>query len=180
MAITFITLISVAITFITLISLANRLIHSHHHHHHQQYVTHAPFPFPSIDSQVFAATARLTSLDLSHNRLSEVTDMMFSRLELSLVELDVSYNNVRAIKGLALQHLQHLRRLSLARNPLTALTDVQFPQHLRSLDLSHCALTIIDHCQLSGLPDLSFIGLAGNDLQVKGLGAGRWKGWGGG
>lgn len=121
----------------------------------------------SIDSQVFAAMRHLSSLDMSRNRLPEVTDIMFSQLELSLVSLDISHNAVSTIPGLALQHLQHLRSLSLAHNPLTDVNDVKFPQHLRSLDLSHCALTIIDHCQLSSLADLSFIGLAGNDLQVR-------------
>ncbi|XP_070188514.1 leucine-rich repeat-containing protein let-4-like [Littorina saxatilis] len=120
----------------------------------------------SIDGTVFTSMNHLTSLDLSHNDLQEVTNTMFTQLEPSLVTLDLSNNALQRVQPFALQHLGHLRVLSLARNkPLNDVETLQFPQHIRSLDLSDCALTIINHCRLASLADLSYIGLSGNDLQ---------------
>lgn len=118
----------------------------------------------SIDRGLFAAMPHLTVLDLSHNRLTQLSNTDFAYLDLSLVVLDLSHNDLDEIAPLALQNLHHLRTLSLEHNRLRDLSSLHLPAHLRSLDLSHCALTIIDHCQVSGMADLTYLGLNGNDL----------------
>ncbi|XP_076470831.1 podocan-like protein 1 [Babylonia areolata] len=117
-----------------------------------------------IEGRVFSPMRHLVTLDLSRNRLREVTDAMFSWLTLSLSCLDLSHNLLRHLQPSSLRHLQHLRALSLAHNDNLWVEGVRFPAHMRSVDLSHCALTFLDHCQLTALPDLAFIGLRGNHL----------------
>lgn len=118
----------------------------------------------SIDNGLFATTPHLTVLDLSHNRLTQLSSTDLAYLDLSLVRLDLSHNELSSVAKTALQNLQHLRTLNLEHNPLTDLNGLHFPAHLRSLDLSHTALTIMDHCQLSSIADLTFLGVKGNDL----------------
>lgn len=121
-----------------------------------------------ISSDCFSSMIWLVNLDLSHNQLKEVTVRMFPTLKYGLLSLNLSHNQITSIQPLALQHLLHLRMLILSHNyQLADVQDVKFPQHLAYLDLSHCALSNISHCQISTLADLTYIGLDGNDLQVR-------------
>lgn len=122
----------------------------------------------SIDGNLFASMTRLSILDLSNNRLVQVEENMFPSLKYSLTALNLSHNSIQSIQPLTLQHLRHLHKLDLSHNiNLTHVTDLQFPSHLTSLDLSYCALSNISYCGVSQLLDLVDLRLEGNHLQVR-------------
>ena len=91
-----------------------------------------------LDAVVVSLVPNLVSLKLSHNRLSLLPDNVFSHLN-SLVELDLSFNTIRANFKELFHYLQRIKELHLANIGLTTWPHMPLP-HLITLNLSANAL----------------------------------------
>lgn len=91
------------------------------------------------------ALPNLRVLKISYNELPAVPTELAANLT-SLRSLDLSYNDLSAVP-LITHSLPNLRELSLAGNPITALTNTTLsgpPENLEHLDIAHLHLTLIE------------------------------------
>ena len=109
---------------------------------------------------------RLNRLDLSHNAL-ETINLDDVQANLTLIELDLSYNRFRAAP-VALNKLANLRVLSLSHNRISALEDFDFSmlRNLGRIDLSNNKLLSISRASFQHNPLLRVIDLSNTDIDT--------------
>lgn len=131
-----------------------------------------------LASAAFLDTPNIIRLDLSWNRLTadvlrpdvfrgKYDDRVYESLTLD--ELDLSYNSIEFLEATLFEHLTHLRRLSLSRNPLgeitedtaTALSSISKLEHL---DLSYTGLSELPDELFQKTEHLRELLLQGNDF----------------
>uniref|UniRef100_A0A1Q3FHH6 Putative extracellular matrix protein slit n=1 Tax=Culex tarsalis TaxID=7177 RepID=A0A1Q3FHH6_CULTA len=131
-----------------------------------------------LASAAFLDTPNIIRLDLSWNRLTadvlrpdvfrgKYDDRVYELLTLD--ELDLSYNSIEFLEANLFEHLTHLRRLSLARNPLGELTDdtaiaLGSVTKLEHLDLSYTGLSELPGELFQKIDNLRELLLQGNDF----------------
>lgn len=131
-----------------------------------------------LASAAFLDTPNIIRLDLSWNRLTadvlrpdvfrgKYDDRVYESLTLD--ELDLSYNLLEFIEATLFEHLTHLRRLSLAKNPLGEITDdtaiaLGSITKLEHLDLSYCGLSKLPGELFQKIDNLRELLLQGNDF----------------
>ena len=110
--------------------------------------------------------SRLTRLDLSHNAL-ETINLDDVQANLSLIELNLSYNRFRAVP-VAVNKLANLRDLSLSYNRISALEDFDFNllKNLGRIDLSNNKLLSISRASFQHNPLLRVIDLSNTDIDT--------------
>ncbi|XP_011687012.1 PREDICTED: insulin-like growth factor-binding protein complex acid labile subunit, partial [Wasmannia auropunctata] len=139
-----------------------------------------------IPPRLFYNFENLTSIELSGNMLSIISQNMFVGLEDILQNLDISYNRLIAITELPLRnlislnlagnqlkrvspdtfkYLHRLQYLNLSNNPLYGGFPPIFPSSLIDLDISYTELKILPTVLLLNLESLERISLTGNQLQ---------------
>lgn len=131
-------------------------------------------------------------LDYSKNYLTQLTDKMFERANLTnlqklyisecqiqhihetafrglsnLIELDISGNMLTSLPGQTFYDFPFLMKLVAARNPIQAIkSDVFVPlKYLASLDLSDCLIKTVEKDAFNGLQKLDWLKLDGNKLE---------------
>ncbi|XP_069499290.1 nischarin isoform X5 [Ambystoma mexicanum] len=128
----------------------------------------------------------LTTLDMSHNRISHIDDSVrltpkIEFLDLShneilqienlqhlynLIHLDLSYNKLAALEG-AHTRLGNIKTLNLAGNLLESLTGLSKLYSLVTLDLSNNKIQQIDEIKnIGSLPCLEKVSLTNNPLTI--------------
>ncbi|KAJ1111572.1 hypothetical protein NDU88_008894 [Pleurodeles waltl] len=128
----------------------------------------------------------LTTLDLSHNRISQIDDSLrltpriefldLSHNEISLIDnlqhlynlihLDLSYNKLQTLEG-AHARLGNIKTLNLAGNLLENLSGLNKLYSLVNLDLSNNKIEQIEEIRnIGGLPCLEKLVLANNPLTI--------------
>lgn len=103
------------------------------------------------DAAIFSTNSTLLELDLSYNDLSNVSINVLSGLE----SLNLAYNNFEAINSAMFEHLENLTSLVLDGNPVSTLKTAAFEKlkNLRRLSLSNMP-------KLAHLSQMTFDGLA--------------------
>lgn len=97
----------------------------------------------------FYDASNLLMLNLSHNIISELLPSVFEKLD-KLSILDLSYNQISAVPFELFQPLKNLETLNLRQNRLQLRYGI-FPDHIRSLDLSHNNLEFQEKFQIFSL-----------------------------
>lgn len=131
-----------------------------------------------LASAAFLDTPNIIRLDLSWNRLTadvlrpdvfrgKYDDRVYESLTLD--ELDLSYNSIEFLDANIFEHLVHLRRLSLARNPVLELTTdtaaaLGSIDKLEHLDLSYTGLSELPGELFQKIDNLRELLLQGNDF----------------
>lgn len=111
----------------------------------------------------------IAKLQLRKMKLKNISEDAFSgSLSDSLTDLDLSDNDLNEIP-FAIAHLKSLKRLSLAKNKIDALSAKAMNmwksrEKLLSLDISGNSLDDKDVSAISSLPNLNDLNLAGNQL----------------
>ncbi|CAF94647.1 unnamed protein product, partial [Tetraodon nigroviridis] len=106
---------------------------------------------------------RVEFLDLSHNQLSSVENLQHLY---NLVHVDLSYNHLRLLEA-AHAHLGNIKTLNLSGNQLDHLAGLAKLYSLVNLDLSHNQLAKPDGVRSIGsLPCLEKLSLSGNPLCI--------------
>lgn len=121
----------------------------------------------SIENATFEPMQSLKYLDLSNNRLQEVTAQTFSEL-LELEELHLTSNLIALIQPKALNNLKKLRILELSNNKILILHELVFQEGLplRKINLMNCSIKEITPGTFRGLNNLNELILEGNSLKV--------------
>ena len=145
-----------------------------------------------ISISLLHSTPFLRNIDLSHNRLPEISPKLFSSQVPQLVTLNLSYNELNILPRNIFYNLQHLRHLDLSFNKMTAQSignvkhentdnkkhcekhcekvehvtfgNLLFPGHLTHLYMQQCLLQQVDFCQISKLHDIQLLDLSHNPL----------------
>ena len=113
-------------------------------------------------------TSNKDSLDLSNKGLSKVPEYVFSRTELT--ELNLSGNRLTGALPGEIRHLTKLRKLDASDNQMTGVpAEVGQLNNLEELDLSNNQLTGLP-LELGNLKNLQVIDLSGNDYSTYDLG----------
>lgn len=91
--------------------------HSHNHHNHQD-AHHVDDTSVSIYEplSIFSRFTKLEELDLSSNNLTFIPDNVFSRRQLNLRVIKLSFNKIHTINSFAFSGLSNLRILKLDTN----------------------------------------------------------------
>ncbi|PRP77145.1 leucine-rich repeat family protein [Planoprotostelium fungivorum] len=106
---------------------------------------------------------QLVKLDLSYNKLVDVSDLPFDEIS-TLSELWLGHNQMKRIPG-RLRGCQQLSVLQLDHNCIEEIpASPSFPPKLRSLQLGHNALTTVPASSLQNLSQLTDLGLNDNRL----------------
>ncbi|XP_055617758.1 leucine-rich repeat-containing protein 15-like isoform X2 [Toxorhynchites rutilus septentrionalis] len=125
----------------------------------------------ALASGLFLDAPNIIRLDLSWNQLTgdvlrpDVFRGIYTEREyesIALDELDLGNNLIENLDGALFEHMVHLRRLSLTRNPIGEITEdtalaLGSISRLEHLDLSHTELADIPHGifeRISGLKEL--------------------------
>ena len=110
--------------------------------------------------------SRLIRLDLSHNAL-ETINLDDVQANLSLIELNLSYNRFRAVP-VAVNKLANLRELALSHNRISALEDFDFNllKKLGRIGLSYNKLMSISRASFQHNPLLRVIDLSNTDIDT--------------
>lgn len=134
-----------------------------------------------ISAAAFIDVPNISTLDLSWNNLNSDAihaDIFRGRFNeqiyepLPLVSIDFSHNQIKTLNSLVFEHLNGLRRLSLAYNPLNimdldtcmAISKLHFIEHL---DLSYTNLTDLpDHLFNGTMHHIRVLNLRGNLLET--------------
>lgn len=112
-----------------------------------------------VSERFVESCGRLSILNLSHNKLTEIPDCFPENLVLS--QLILSYNQLSAVP-VGLMSSKCLEKLILKKNKLGVLPDFQFPQ-LRDFDVSFNQLESIPNC-FANCPYLITLNLSFNKL----------------
>jgi len=117
-----------------------------------------------VDSGAFRGT-QLRRLDLRGNRLTAIRPRSFVGVQMTLVELDLSWNKITAIDD-AFVDLASLSRLNLCHNLLASLSARSFRglTSLRHLRLDDNLIAEVDRLSFSTLSQLTNLVLRGNPL----------------
>lgn len=131
-----------------------------------------------LASAAFLDTPNIIRLDLSWNRLTadvlrpdvfrgKFDDLVYESLMLD--ELDLSYNSIEFLEANLFEHLTHLRRLSLSRNPLGDITEdtaaaLGSIAKLEHLDLSYTGLSELPGEMFQKIEILRELLLQGNNF----------------
>ncbi|XP_046552170.1 leucine-rich repeat-containing protein let-4-like [Haliotis rubra] len=119
----------------------------------------------TIDGGIFKKLQNLLNLNLARNKIKEIPKGSFNGLEESIHRLSLGQNKISHIAPNAFASLENLRFLDLSDNPsLGDITQVQYPPHIISLDLSNCSLQTIPDCMFPLYMDLQYLGLSHNNL----------------
>ncbi|XP_067652129.1 leucine-rich repeats and immunoglobulin-like domains protein 2 [Haliotis asinina] len=119
----------------------------------------------TIDGGIFKKLQNLLNLNLATNKIKEIPKGSFNGLEESIHRLSLGQNRISHIEPKAFASLENLRFLDLSDNPsLGDITQVQYPPHIISLDLSNCSLQTIPDCMFPLYMDLQYLGLSHNNL----------------
>lgn len=116
-----------------------------------------------VSPETFKYLHRLQYLNLSSNPLYGGFPPIFPS---TLIDLDVSYTELKILPTVLLLNLESLERISLAGNQLQEINESTF-QHLYNLtaiDLSYNDIEHIDHGAFVGLINLYSLNLRGNRL----------------
>lgn len=107
------------------------------------------------------------SLDLSSQNLDKVPSYVFSRT--NLTTLDLSYNQLTGAIPAEIRHLSKLKILKLDHNQMTGVpAEVGQLSQLESLDLSYNKLTGLPQ-ELANLKNLKTLNLKGNNYSAQDL-----------
>lgn len=122
----------------------------------------------SLDSGNFISQKALKVLILNINKISSLDPGCFQGLE-NLRILSLSANSLKGLSRNSLTPLKHLEKLDLSKNDLMseALHPLSFDsmKHtLKTLDLSHNAMTFLPEKAFHGLSNLSTLNLAFNSI----------------
>ncbi|OQS00289.1 hypothetical protein THRCLA_06052 [Thraustotheca clavata] len=107
--------------------------------------------------------AQLTSLIVSHNRISEISEKALGKVK-GLTKLSISHNKLKELPDLAV--LENLSELRISNNQLTALPEnLAKNRNLKIIDACHNAVDTWDGLEnLSSLKNLKQLNLKGNPL----------------
>ena len=106
----------------------------------------------SVPPELFSSSEELTTLDLSHNRLSEVPEGLLRGAK-SLLVLNLSHNSLETVPGQLLMTATDLLHLDVSHNDLDSLPpQLRRLSNLQVLVLSHNPLS---HFQIRPLPSLT-------------------------
>ncbi|KAK7102540.1 toll-like receptor 3 [Littorina saxatilis] len=109
--------------------------------------------------------AAVTRLDISFNFLTSLVGLADPRF-IGLRQLDVSHNSLTSLPDDAFRDTPHLQELSLEGNALCSLSGDVFRglHNLTQLTLSHTKLTQLSHVTLSHVTQLTYLDLSNNQL----------------
>jgi len=129
----------------------------------------------SDQSECGRGLARLRTLNLYGNRLRRLRADVFRRLR-SLVELNLSENELAVVDVGAFRGLGRLRTLYMESNRLASLVPAMFDglPALTTLDLGDNRLADVASCAFRSLTRLRSLRLRGNVIQT--VGSGAWTG----
>eukprot|EP00050_Salpingoeca_kvevrii_P016304 m.54243 g.54243 ORF g.54243 m.54243 type:complete len:237 (+) comp6833_c0_seq1:419-1129(+) len=115
----------------------------------------------SIPRGIFARFTNLQELSLASNQLTSIESGIFSDLGNTLTSLDLSYNRLTSISDTGFRGLASLNVLSLSRNNLTSIGSRAFcdSNELVFMELIENQLTRIESGTFSCLPKLSGLAL---------------------
>ncbi|CAH0546122.1 unnamed protein product [Brassicogethes aeneus] len=120
---------------------------------------------PSISINPEPSGNSLVNLDLSHNQINKLNPDIFGTLQ-NLENLDLSFNNIAEVPQKTLQSLHNLRNLNISSNKLTVFQTGLYsglPQ-LRVLNFSHNALEDVEITGVFTLHSLHALDLSYNNL----------------
>ena len=107
-----------------------------------------------------------TSVDLSHNRITNLTSCVFSHLS-ACRNLSIAYNLISSVEPGAFNGLINLTILILTRNHIPRLdADI----NLEELNLRKAGITWIQEGAFRGLTNVKYLNLNENHLNTKGPG----------
>lgn len=117
------------------------------------------------DAFIYTGLTTLQKVVLSHCKLSLMEAGCFNSVQ-NIMELDLSYNQLRHVPSSAVKGLVLLRELNLAHNALTTLSATAFiyTPHIVQLDLSQNSLVSVATGALRMLTELEILNLAENRL----------------
>ena len=114
---------------------------------------------------------KLSKLHLHHNQLTSVTPDTFHQLDVTLEDLDLSFNNLSHFMHYPFREFLSLQSLNLANNQLGPSLSAGGRKmgdlfaslsHLQVLNLAHNGITSLPHKQLQHLHHLTTLYLQGN------------------
>lgn len=108
----------------------------------------------------FSTATSLRYLNVSRNRIRSVECDSITPM-LGLEVLDLSWNNLTQLPGVELRSMEGLRTLLLSRNPIAVIAEGQARlDSLQVLDMSSCALRVVEAGAFSRLPRLHSVSFA--------------------
>jgi len=112
--------------------------------------------------------AALTHLNLSYNSISDVSDLGSTFCQLSVLLMDLAFNQLRTIHTGDLSFVPNLRALDLAHNSIAQVHDgaLKGLDSLRSLDLSGNQIVALPGSLFQDTPQLQQLKLDNNRLSV--------------
>lgn len=117
-----------------------------------------------VGNNALSSVPNLKTLKISSSSISSLHVNGFQGLEY-LQNLDISKNSLKNIPDNMFRTLHHLKNLDISHNiQLSDVTNLSYPPHISSLDLSYCAITQINKCQFLGLNNLAILKLKNNKL----------------
>ena len=124
----------------------------------------------NISRLSFSSTNHVGNLNLANNRINEIEPNAFGNF-VNLKALDLTGNQLdgHKIREELFKFLGRLRNLSMRGNPLRFIGKYTYKfmelPHLKFLDLSHCAVTLIEEGGIT-LPNLEQLDLSWNSLKA--------------
>uniref|UniRef100_A0A2A4JSX3 LRRNT domain-containing protein n=1 Tax=Heliothis virescens TaxID=7102 RepID=A0A2A4JSX3_HELVI len=116
-------------------------------------------------NEAFLPATSLKKLDLSYNKFSTMGNLANQELIISptLETLILEQCEIDSLYGKSpLRGLSNIKYLKLNFNPITRIQGLN-SSTLKSLDVSNCALSVINHNELMFLPALVHLKMSGND-----------------